>query len=219
MKTFGFAIAIIVGIGGLVAGGVGVCGYFQVGSLSSLSQMHSIIMMSVGGGGGILLLIVGIVGSVKNYSKSNNNTDDGKPTGGNLTQTSQKETSAHEVEGTQNEQLEKERTKFIQEQTAIKTKLAQQLTALKNRYDEKCQSYGLEIGKANELLQRQKQQLSQAENRTPDEKIQDKNNIALIEACITENNKKIVDYQFLLNEELAKTTKELEHGAGLSLEN
>jgi hypothetical protein len=53
--------------------GVGVGGYLQVGSLSSLSQVNSIIMMTAGGGGGIIFLIIGIVGTVKNHR---NNTND-----------------------------------------------------------------------------------------------------------------------------------------------
>jgi hypothetical protein len=66
LKTYGFIIAIIVGIGGLAVGGAGVAGYFHVGALSNMAQIDAIIMMAVGGGGGITLLIVGIVGTVKN---------------------------------------------------------------------------------------------------------------------------------------------------------
>jgi hypothetical protein len=69
LKTYGFIIAIIVGIGGLAVGGAGVAGYFHVGALSNLAQIDAIIMMAVGGGGGgggVILLIVGIVGTVKN---------------------------------------------------------------------------------------------------------------------------------------------------------
>jgi len=66
-KTIGFAILIILSLGGLVVAGIGLGGYLQVSALSSIGQINSMIMMAAGGGGGILLLITGIVGSVKNY--------------------------------------------------------------------------------------------------------------------------------------------------------
>jgi hypothetical protein len=65
-RTIGFAIVIILGLGGLAMAGVGLSGYLQAGSLSSLGQVNSIIMMAAGGGGGIIFLVIGIVGSVKN---------------------------------------------------------------------------------------------------------------------------------------------------------
>jgi hypothetical protein len=65
-KTYGFAIATIVGIGGLAVCGVGVVGYFHVGALSNMAQVDAIIMMAVSGGIGAILLISGIVGTVKN---------------------------------------------------------------------------------------------------------------------------------------------------------
>lgn len=71
LKMYGFAIAIIVGIGGLAIAGTGLAVYFQVGVLSNLSQVHAIIMMSTGGGVGTALLIIGIVGTIKNYQNSN----------------------------------------------------------------------------------------------------------------------------------------------------
>ncbi len=64
-KIIGCAITIILAIGGLVTAGIGAGGYLQVGSLSQLSQMQSIIMMAAGGEGGALLLIVGITSAVK----------------------------------------------------------------------------------------------------------------------------------------------------------
>jgi len=64
LKTYGFIIAIIVGIGGLAVGGAGVAGC--VGAFSNMAQIDAIIMVAVGGGGGIILLIIGIVGTVKN---------------------------------------------------------------------------------------------------------------------------------------------------------
>ncbi|HEY4832974.1 MAG TPA: hypothetical protein VIH61_10495 [Waddliaceae bacterium] len=70
LKTFWFAIAIIVGLGSLAAAGVGLGGYLQAGSLSSLGRVNSIIMMTAGGVAGIVFLIIGIVGSVKNRQKS-----------------------------------------------------------------------------------------------------------------------------------------------------
>ncbi len=63
-KTYGFAIAIIIGIGGLAVGGVGAAGHF--GAISNLNQVHAIIMMAAGSGGGAILFIVGVVGTVKN---------------------------------------------------------------------------------------------------------------------------------------------------------
>lgn len=72
LKTYGFAILIIVGIGGLAVAGAGLGsfgiqqGWWQAGSLSNLSQIHSITMMAAGSGVGIVFLVIGIVGSVKN---------------------------------------------------------------------------------------------------------------------------------------------------------
>ena len=68
-KTYGFAIAIIIGIGGLAVGGVGAAGYFG-GAISNLNQVHAIIMMAAGGGGGAILLIIGVVGTIKNCKTS-----------------------------------------------------------------------------------------------------------------------------------------------------
>lgn len=65
LKTYGFAIAIIVGIGGLAVGATGLAGYFHGGALSNMAQVNAIIMMAASGGG-VILLIVGIVGTVKN---------------------------------------------------------------------------------------------------------------------------------------------------------
>jgi hypothetical protein len=71
-KALGFAVAIIVGIGGLGVAGVGFAsfgahkGWWAAGALSNLSQIDAIIMMAAGGAGGIVLLIIGIVGTVKN---------------------------------------------------------------------------------------------------------------------------------------------------------
>ena len=75
-KTIGFAIVIILGLGGLAVAGVGLGGYLQAGSLSSLGQVNSIIMMAAGGGGGIVFLIIGIVGSVKNRQTSSHQQND-----------------------------------------------------------------------------------------------------------------------------------------------
>jgi len=73
IKKLGFAITIIVGIGGLCVGGlcvggIGLGAYFQVGALSNLSQVHAIIMMAAGGGG-FVLVIIGCVGTIKNCQK------------------------------------------------------------------------------------------------------------------------------------------------------
>lgn len=76
-KTIGFAIVIILGFGSLVVAGVGLGGYLQAGSLSSIGQVNSIIMMAAGGGGGIVFLVVGIVGSVKNCQGSGRRQNDG----------------------------------------------------------------------------------------------------------------------------------------------
>jgi hypothetical protein len=71
-KTFGFAILIIAGIGGLTVAGVGLGGlgaqqgWWQARMLSHLTHIHSIIMMAAGGSGGILSLIIGISGSANN---------------------------------------------------------------------------------------------------------------------------------------------------------
>jgi|GEM_PF-1777286 len=66
LKTYGFILAIIVGVGGLAAGGAGAAGYFQIGALSNMDQIDAIIMMAAGGGGGLIFLIIGIVRTVKN---------------------------------------------------------------------------------------------------------------------------------------------------------
>lgn len=72
-KTLGFAIVIILGIGGLAVAGVGLGGlgahqsWWQVGALNHLGQFHSIILMSAGSGIGIALLTIGISQSVKHH--------------------------------------------------------------------------------------------------------------------------------------------------------
>jgi O-acetyl-ADP-ribose deacetylase len=60
LKTYGFVIAIIMGIGGFAAGGAGVAGYFQVGALSNMAQIDAIIMMGVGWGGGAIFSIIAV---------------------------------------------------------------------------------------------------------------------------------------------------------------
>jgi hypothetical protein len=86
-KTIGFAIVIILSLGGLVVGGVGLGGYLQAGSLSSIGQVNSILMMAAFGGGGIVSMVIGIVGSVKNCQRNsrqqneeNEGTEDGTKT-------------------------------------------------------------------------------------------------------------------------------------------
>jgi hypothetical protein len=68
-KTIGLAIFIILCLSCLALSVVGLGGYLQLGSLSDISQINSIIMMAAGGGGGIICLIIGIVRFVKNYQK------------------------------------------------------------------------------------------------------------------------------------------------------
>jgi hypothetical protein len=72
LKICGVAIAIIVGIIGLTVCGAGLVGYFHVGSLSNLNQVHAITMMAAGSVGGAMFLIIGIVGLVKNCSQKSN---------------------------------------------------------------------------------------------------------------------------------------------------
>lgn len=60
------AIAIIFGVGGLIAGLVGLGGYF--GAFNTLSQTETIIMMAAGGGGGVILIAIGSCGLVRNRS-------------------------------------------------------------------------------------------------------------------------------------------------------
>jgi hypothetical protein len=69
-KTFGFAVLIIFGIGGLVIAGVGTGGLLHAGSLTNLGQANSIIMIVIGGVSGIPLLVIGIIGFVNTYSGS-----------------------------------------------------------------------------------------------------------------------------------------------------
>jgi hypothetical protein len=66
LKTYGFAIAIIVCLGGLAVGITGLFGYCHVGALSNMTQIDAIIMMAAGGGGGAILFIIGIIVIVKN---------------------------------------------------------------------------------------------------------------------------------------------------------
>ncbi len=77
LKTYGFIIAIIVGMGGLAVGGAGVAGYFRVGVLSNMAQIDAIIMMAVGGGAGVIFLMVGIAGTMKNRQVSSVDTQGG----------------------------------------------------------------------------------------------------------------------------------------------
>ena len=60
--SIGFAILIILGLGGLVAAGIGVCGALQLGHLSNLGLNNSIIMILSGVSVGFPLLIVGGIG-------------------------------------------------------------------------------------------------------------------------------------------------------------
>lgn len=64
-ETYGFAIAIIVGVG---IGSVGLIGYFQVGALSNLTQVDAIILMATGWGGGFILSIIGVVRRLKSQN-------------------------------------------------------------------------------------------------------------------------------------------------------
>ena len=63
LSACGFAIAIIVGVGGLVTTAIGCAGY--LGAISNLNQVHAMIMVVSGGGGGAIFLITGLVGTVK----------------------------------------------------------------------------------------------------------------------------------------------------------
>lgn len=61
-RQFGFAIVIILGIGGLIAAGVGLAGYFQLGPLGHLNSTYTIPIMAGGSVGGTVLLVIGFVG-------------------------------------------------------------------------------------------------------------------------------------------------------------
>ncbi|MBS0646237.1 MAG: hypothetical protein JSR97_06565 [Verrucomicrobia bacterium] len=60
MKKYASILAIIAGIGGLAAAGVGLACYFHVGTLSNMTQINAIIMMTAGFLSGTLLLTTGI---------------------------------------------------------------------------------------------------------------------------------------------------------------
>jgi len=60
--TLGFAIALIVGIGCLIAAGIGCGGLLHVGALNTLGQVNSMFMIVIGGAGSIPCLAIGIVG-------------------------------------------------------------------------------------------------------------------------------------------------------------
>jgi len=66
-QILGFAVLIILGIGGLAGAGIGAGGLFHAGALSSLGQVNSIVMIVIGGGGGIPFLAIGIICFVKQY--------------------------------------------------------------------------------------------------------------------------------------------------------
>ena len=70
LKSFGCAALIVASLSALVIAAVGVGGYFQVGSLSNLSQVHSITLMAIGGGGGLVFLALGSVQVAKNLGKA-----------------------------------------------------------------------------------------------------------------------------------------------------
>ncbi|MEZ5315046.1 MAG: hypothetical protein R3E91_02390 [Chlamydiales bacterium] len=63
-KSYGFAILIIVAIGGLVVAGVGVSHY--CGAISTLHQVHATMMIAVGGGSSFILLIIALAIKVRN---------------------------------------------------------------------------------------------------------------------------------------------------------
>lgn len=70
-KTYAFALAIIVSLGGLATLGCGTCGYFHIGSLSNLHQIQAIVMMAAGGvgaAGGVASLLVAHLRKVKTQS-------------------------------------------------------------------------------------------------------------------------------------------------------
>ncbi|MEZ5315048.1 MAG: hypothetical protein R3E91_02400 [Chlamydiales bacterium] len=67
-KSYGFAILIIVAIGGLVVAGVGVSHY--CGAISTLHQVHATIMIAVGGGSSFILTMIGIVVKLRNRRHS-----------------------------------------------------------------------------------------------------------------------------------------------------
>jgi len=78
LQTYGFAIIIIVGLGGLGVVVTGVAGIYHVGPLSNLAQDHAIIMLVAGGAGGTLCLVLGIAGFLKN-SQSNTISEGNQP--------------------------------------------------------------------------------------------------------------------------------------------
>jgi hypothetical protein len=87
LKTYGFAIAIIVGLCGIGIAITGVAGFFHIGSLNNLAQVDAMIMMAAGGGGGIVFLVIGLVGTLKNrqagsplQAGGDNAAPDNKPT-------------------------------------------------------------------------------------------------------------------------------------------
>lgn len=69
LKTYGFALVIIVGIGALAVAGVGVAGYFQVGALSHMGQVQAVAMMVTGSSVGIVALVLGSIGLAKSSQR------------------------------------------------------------------------------------------------------------------------------------------------------
>ena len=64
-SPLGFAILIILGIGGLAIAGAGLAvfgghqGFWHAGALSQLSQVNGLILMGAGGAGGLISLVLG----------------------------------------------------------------------------------------------------------------------------------------------------------------
>lgn len=71
-KIYAFAIAIIVGLGGLAVGGVGLAGCFHI------ENIHAILTMAVG----VIFVVVGVVGTAKNCPGGSHN--DVRPENGHV---------------------------------------------------------------------------------------------------------------------------------------
>lgn len=67
LKTYGFAIAIIVGIGGVAAAVFGLAGYLHVGALSHFNQTHAITLLAIGSE--TALFSFGVAGEISNHQE------------------------------------------------------------------------------------------------------------------------------------------------------
>lgn len=173
-KSFGFAVVIIFGLGGLAVAGVGVGGLLSAGSLTTLGQVNSIIMIAIGGAGGIPLLIIGIVGFVNRCSNNKIDLKNNKAAVQNTKQTHHEDSG---VAGQQEKKAREER-KELEESEKEKGTLAQRRVAEElARRREKMEKLTPEEQRGVEQLTKDVEiaGIAEREGRTPDSYIDPQN--------------------------------------------